>query len=218
MAKLFAFNRGDATALKGIIKEYPKHGHNLVPPPGAAPMMAGGSAAAIWIMQATTEITEPAFSPYIVPGAGMAKIMKLYAGELVAHEDNDKEVTTLVYNLLPHVIPIGGLLEVNRTLDGTLWVARWLDFPNMFCEFELTEELTTSMSEATGDIVDDTYYAGSHREWYGGRAHTISTGLTFLNLETHTAGEYLFEGEVGHRGKASWGGGTTWHIDIMECP
>ena len=77
-----------------------------------------------------------------------------------------------------------------------------------FCIFEASETFTVTESTIDGLIILD----------FGpGTAHS-SSGATFYNVETHTAGVYIFEGDEGDRGVAAYTGtDDDWYIIQFEC-
>jgi hypothetical protein len=206
--KLYGFVRDDAKVLKAIAQAN-RIGRSIGASGGFPSQIgAGGPAAGAWVMQATSSITAAAYSPYLTPGSGTAKIMRLDTN-LIAHQDNEQDVTVTVYSMLPHAILDDGLLMVIRTLDGVLWVTQWLDFPQVFCRFKTTASFTTSSASVAGTI----------QAMYGmGRAHGTTTGRTFYNLADNTDSAYIFEGGSGDAGFAVWDSGSNWRIIQMECP
>ena len=79
------------------------------------------------------------------------------------------------------------------------------------CRFTLDEELTTAMSSAEATLTD---------QWGQGIDHTV-TSITVENQESDSAGLYVFEGNSGAAGWASFKSHTAstaiWTIDNMQC-
>lgn len=106
-------------------------------------------------------------------------------------------------------------IHINWMMIGSLGVEQM----KPKCRFTATEDLTTSDASCSGQINDDYGLDVGSDQWGSGTEHTTLTGLTFMNLLTHTAGVYEFAMDSGDAGIASYSGyGTTWFIDIPECP
>lgn len=77
-----------------------------------------------------------------------------------------------------------------------------------FCRFNLLETLTTSMDRAMADIT---------HQWGVGPRHNYDDTIKVMNLEMgNTEGVYVFTGQTGDAGIASWDQGQRWRILCME--
>ena len=78
-------------------------------------------------------------------------------------------------------------------------------------DFALTAALGTNEASESATIVAQFGHGRSN-------PNTSSGAITVYNLETSTAGVYLFEGVSGAKGRAAWDSGNNYRILNMECP
>lgn len=102
-------------------------------------------------------------------------------------------------------VPEGTYVLVRRQRNGQYVIISPVGLH--WIEFELTEVLTTADADCTADVVDG----------FGGDLPATGTGVTLLNLETSSAGTYVFAGASGAKGLAFHKGGTTYQIFQLEC-
>lgn len=76
--------------------------------------------------------------------------------------------------------------------------------------FTLDNALTTAEASESATITN---------QFGRGRNADTGTTITVHNLETNSAGVYVFEGDSGDAGWAYWGGnGNDYYILMIECP
>lgn len=143
----------------------------------------------------------------LTPGSGSVSLYRVRAdGTLV-----DLNWTQTCYTLSHEGVGSGEFVPLWRDAWGKLWTdpSATKSQKYLFCRFTLDAALTTS---------DSTQDATLDMQWGYGVAHAYGT-ITVNNLETHTSGTYVFEGDSGDAGIAVYSGsGTTWFIIQMECP
>lgn len=76
--------------------------------------------------------------------------------------------------------------------------------------FTLGSALTLSDASKTATV--------THQYGVGKDQVTTANGITVHNLETHTSGSYVFEGDASDAGLAMLDAGTDYRIIQMECP
>lgn len=141
--------------------------------------------------------------------------------ERTAEGDTDDAADCLAREVNGLYLPVGTLVfalwQRPATGTGEWWIfAGGQKKPK--CRFTASAELTTSDPYVSGTISDEYNLDVGSDQWGHGAPHTTLTG-TFYNLLTHSAGVYEFYMDSGDAGIASYSGfGTTWFIDIPECP
>lgn len=77
-----------------------------------------------------------------------------------------------------------------------------------FCRFKLKTELTVSTERAEAEIM---------QQWGVGPRHNYDDTIKVVNLERgNQEGVYVFTGQIGDAGIASWDQGQKWRILCME--
>lgn len=96
-------------------------------------------------------------------------------------------------------------VDVNSS--GRLWLNEDLNLKRR-CRFTLDSALTTADASVAATITSQRGPGTEHPD----------TAITVHNLETSSAGTYVFEGDSGDAGWAEWDSETDWDIENMECP
>ena len=125
---------------------------------------------------------------------------------------NSVSQTVTAFNLSTDAVAANAYVNVAMDRYGTYWVlvgGAGTSYKKHLCRFTAGGNFGITSASVTGTI---TAQIGE------GDSHTTTTGVTFNNLETGSAGTYVFEGGSGDAGLAYFSSGTTWQIIQMECP
>lgn len=165
----------------------------------------GGAAVGAWIAEADGSISAASGSTL---GSGTAKILERSTATLSAYQpDGSTDVTGTVYNPLEFAIPDGMRFVLVRTLDGTAIVTHLFGY-KPFIRFSLSAALATSDASKSATIAE---------QWGPGVANGAGS-ITVYNPAISTSSTYLFEGDSGDKGVATWRDGNNYTIYNMECP
>lgn len=123
-------------------------------------------------------------------------------------ENGVKQKEVKVYNIFTHSFPADSMHICGR-LDGRLFIIHPFSYRTLV-RFTLDFALTTSDSVQTATLTDQ----------YGmGVDNDTSAGAALVyNMETSSAGTYLFEGNSGDAGLAIWDKDNQYRIIQIECP
>lgn len=114
-----------------------------------------------------------------------------------------------VHNLMKIDLEIG--MEVIANFQGGKWcIGQGINEVRSLVRFTLNSALTTSDASQTATITNQ-YGPGVDNT-------TASGGITVHNLETSSAGTFVFEGNSGDAGLAMWDETTNYRIIQIECP
>lgn len=119
-----------------------------------------------------------------------------------------KQKEVKVYNIFTHDFPADSMHICGR-LDGRLFIIHPFTYKTLV-RFTLDFALTTADTSQTATITDQ-YGMGVDNT-------TASGGIIVHNLETSSAGTYMFEGNVGDAGLAIWDRDNEYRIIQIECP
>lgn len=114
-----------------------------------------------------------------------------------------------VHNLMKIDLEIG--MEVIANFQAGKWcIGQGINEVRSLVRFTLDSALTTSDASQTATITNQ-YGPGVDNT-------TASGGITVHNLETSSAGTFVFEGNSGDAGLAMWDETTNYRIIQIECP
>jgi len=140
------------------------------------------------------------------PGTGTVVLQDFdSSGDLTARQDadsNDVEVTVYSFSAVP---PTTCVMLAQEMLTGKIWVVN----PNIKTRVRFTLDSALGTSDSSKAATVDTQH---------GAGVNGATAITVTNLETSSAGVYVFSGDSGDAGWADWDTGTTYTITNMECP
>jgi len=190
----FGFNQADTNSILQLID---KTGDQQF----AARRLPLVRSAGVWMMEATTAITDASGS---TPGSGTAKL-KWLNPETSLLEDwkpNAVIVTQTIYTMAAGM-PIGQIRECTQDNFGTIWKGG--EDIGTTVRFSLDNALTTAEASNAATVADTT------SSW-------DTESITVYNMLTSTASTYLFEGDSGDFGLCVLREDGNWWIVNMECP
>ena len=138
------------------------------------------------------------------PGSKECDLYRIQDGEM-----SSMGITRTIYNLSINAIAESYVL-VTKTKGGS-WIASTGgggDSMKKFCVFELDEDITESMASAQATIVTEYGPGLTHLDETGTSDETI----TVLNPAEGTEGTYMFYGDVGFKGIATYHSSNEWLI------
>lgn len=152
----------------------------------------------------------PAWNKTSLPSSNLAQRLSINTigrSEISYHTGGTLPEVT-VYNLLTMTLPVDAVCNC-VFMDGR-WFVISMEYFKSLVRFTLDSALTTSDASQTATITNQ-YGPGVDNT-------TASGGITVHNLETSSAGTFVFEGNSGDAGLAMWDETTNYRIIQIECP
>ena len=152
----------------------------------------------------------PAWNKTSLPSSNLAQRLSINTvgrSEISYHTGGTLPLIT-VHNLLTVPLPVDAVCNC-VFMDGR-WFVISMEYFKSLVRFTLNSALTTSDASKTATITNQ-YGPGVDNT-------TASGGITVHNLETSSAGTFVFEGNSGDAGLAMWDETTNYRIIQIECP